>query len=69
MKALFNVEGMKCGGCAAKVEKKASSADGVYKASVDLASKTLTVEFDESKTTAARIAAEVSKTGFETSVK
>lgn len=41
----FTLEGLCCGNCAAKIEKEVLSLDGVKKASIDLATKALTVKF------------------------
>lgn len=42
----FAVEGMSCGGCAAKVQRTVSALSGVATATVDLAARTATVSYD-----------------------
>lgn len=43
--ARFAVEGMSCGGCAAKVQRTVSALSGVATATVDLAAQTATVSY------------------------
>lgn len=44
MTTLFNVDGMKCGGCKSNVEKALAEAVGVQSVRVDLDNKTVHVE-------------------------
>lgn len=44
MKKTINIEGMSCGHCTSSVEKALRAIPGVTEASVDLASKTATIE-------------------------
>ena len=44
MTILFNVDGMKCGGCKSNVEKALADATGVEAVTVDLDNKTVNVE-------------------------
>ena len=44
MKLKFNITGMTCAACSARVEKVAGAVDGVQKAEVNLLAGTLTVE-------------------------
>lgn len=46
MTTLFNVDGMKCGGCTSNVEKTLADAPGVSAVTADLEAKTVTVEGD-----------------------
>lgn len=48
MKQKFDITGMSCSACAAKIEKTVSKLDGVSKAEVNLLTNTLTAEFDDS---------------------
>ncbi len=46
MAIVFNVDGMKCGGCQSNVEKALADAPGVEGVRVDLDNKTVRVEGD-----------------------
>lgn len=46
----LRIEGMHCASCVSAVEKSLSKVDGVEEASVNLATETATVSFDENKT-------------------
>lgn len=59
------VEGLKCAVCAANVEKKVNSVQGVNTATVNFAANTLTVEFDGKKTSMEEIQKEVRSLGFD----
>ena len=43
MKKVYNIEGVKCGGCAAVVKEKLSDIEGVENVEVDVAEKKLIV--------------------------
>ena len=45
----LKITGMSCASCAAKIEKKLSKIEGVFRASVNLATERATVEFDASR--------------------
>ncbi len=45
----YRVTGMGCEACVKRVEKAVGALDGVQKAAVDLATETLSVEYDEGK--------------------
>ncbi len=62
MSTLFNVEGMKCGGCKSNVEKALTDAPGVVSVTVDLDAKIVNVEgnFD-----AADVTKRISDLGFQ----
>lgn len=58
------VEGMSCGHCKAAVEKAVSALPGVKVADVDLAAKTLAVEFDNNQTTLEQIKEVIDDEGY-----
>jgi len=58
------VEGMSCGHCVNAVQDAVRSLPGIISANVDLATKTLMVELDTSKTTLAQIKETVDEQGF-----
>lgn len=43
MEKVYNIEGVKCGGCAAVVKEKLSGIEGIETVEVDMAKKKLTV--------------------------
>lgn len=59
------VEGMSCNHCKQAVETAVKKLTGMMGAEVDLAAKTLTVEFDNEKISAEEIRHAVEETGFE----
>lgn len=69
MKKKFDVTGMTCSACSAHVEKAVAKVDGVNKVAVSLLTNSMTVEFDESKTTQDAIVSAVVKAGYGASVK
>ncbi|MBC8014442.1 MAG: heavy-metal-associated domain-containing protein [Sporomusaceae bacterium] len=58
------VEGMSCGHCKNAVEKAVGALPGLLSAEVDLAAKSLMVEFDASKTTLSEIKDAVVEEGY-----
>lgn len=58
------VEGMSCGHCKNAVEKAVGALPGILLAEVDLAAKTLIVEFNSSKVTLDKIQATVDDEGY-----
>jgi Cu+-exporting ATPase len=48
MKHIIHIEGMSCKHCSARVEKSLEAVSGVKSADVDLATKTATIESDDS---------------------
>lgn len=64
MKKTVQVEGMQCDHCKRAVEGAVGALAGVTKAQVDLAAKTLTLEYDETRVTDAMIAEAVEDEGF-----
>lgn len=63
-KVTLTVEGMSCGHCQAAVEKAVRGLPGVMAAEVDLAAKTLTVDFDVAKSGLADIKKAVEDAGY-----
>lgn len=63
-KESFTVEGMSCNHCKMAVEKEVKALPGMLSATVDLAAKMLSVEYDEGKTDPAAIKAAVEEAGF-----
>lgn len=69
MKSRFDVTGMTCSACSAHVEKAVAKVDGVSKVVVSLLTNSMTVEFDESKTSQDVIISAVVKAGYNAAVK
>ena len=63
MKKKFNVTGMSCAACSARVEKAASSVEGVKRASVNLLTNSMEVEFSDGDKTAEVLSA-VQEAGY-----
>ncbi|WP_150275389.1 copper ion binding protein [Paenibacillus tepidiphilus] len=61
--ATLNVEGMSCGHCVSAVEKAVSGVGASAK--VDLAAKTVAVEYDESKVSLGDITAAIEDQGYD----
>ena len=61
----FAVLGMMCAGCAANVEKRLNSADGVVTVSVNLATRTAIIEYDESVTTPEQLKETLGQIGYD----
>ena len=64
MKQTFNIQGMSCTSCSARLEKALNAVDGISQATVNFATETATVEFDETKLTHSSIEAAITQTGF-----
>ena len=60
----YTVEGMSCNHCKMAVENEVKALPGMLSATVDLAAKTLKVEYDGDKTTPEAIKAAVEEAGF-----
>lgn len=58
------IEGMACENCAANITRALKRLEGVQDAAVHFEKKQVTVAYDESKLTPARIVAEIDKLGF-----
>ena len=61
---IISIEGMTCGGCVASVHTATAEIDGLENISIELADNQATVTFDDSKTSAEKIAAAVDDAGF-----
>ncbi|OJG97898.1 heavy metal translocating P-type ATPase [Enterococcus termitis] len=61
----FDIEGMTCASCAQTVEKATAKLAGVSKATVNLATEKLNIEYDESKLSEQDIQKAVSDAGYE----
>lgn len=68
-KELFNITGMTCAGCSARVEKSVAGLEGVQQAAVNLLTNSMEVRFDEGVLTAQDIINAVEKAGYGASVK
>ena len=64
MKRTFDVTGMTCAACSARVEKAASNVPGVAAVSVNLLKNSMEADFDGEVTTLAAISAAVEKAGY-----
>ncbi len=64
MKQKFDVTGMSCAACSARVEKCVSKLEGVDNVAVNLLANSMVVEYDESKLDAGGISAAVEKAGY-----
>lgn len=64
MKQIFRVDGMRCAACQAHVQTAVSNLNGVNKVDVNLLSKEMTVDCDETKLQPADIILAVSRLGF-----
>jgi len=62
---ILKVEGMACSHCENSVKKSVGTIDGVSHVEVDLAGKTVTVEYDPNKIQLEIIKAAVNDIGFE----
>lgn len=60
----YNVTGMTCSACSARVEKTVSKLDGVSQASVNLLTNSMTVDYDENKVTQDNIIKAVTQAGY-----
>lgn len=65
MKNVLNVEGMSCMHCINAITNSVGALEGVNKVDVNLEDKTVTVEFDESKTSLDRIKEEIEEQGYD----
>lgn len=64
MKERYHISGMTCSACSAHVEKAARKLEGVEKASVNLLTETMEIEYDESKVQRDGIIQAVEKAGY-----
>ncbi len=68
-KDLFDVTGMSCSACSARIEKVLERKDGVLKVSVNLLKNSMYVTYDETAIDAGGIAAAVERMGFGASLR
>ncbi|WP_099467458.1 copper chaperone CopZ [Konateibacter massiliensis] len=64
-KSIINVEGMSCEHCVKAVNGAVSALAGVQNVSVDLDSKTVTVEYDAAQSSLEQIKAEIEDQGYD----
>lgn len=64
-KVEFDVTGMTCAACAARIEKRVNKMEGVSNAAVNFALETLTVDYDGGQTSPAEMVSTVKKMGYE----
>ena len=65
IKKTIAVLGMRCAGCSASVEETLNKLEGVQSASVNLASRSALIEFDEKRVTPERMKAALAEIGFD----
>ena len=68
-KKSFDITGMTCAACSARVEKSVSETAGVDKAAVNLLTNSMEVVYDESSITPEEIISAVEKAGYGASIK
>lgn len=68
-KEFFNVTGMTCSACSARVEKAVKKINGTQNVAVNLLTNSMQLEFDENQTSTAAIIAAVTAAGYGASVK
>ncbi len=61
---VLKIAGMTCAACVARIENAVGKKDGVSRASVNFATETLSVGFDEKKTTIEEIKETITKVGY-----
>jgi len=64
-KTMINVEGMSCEHCVNAITKAVKALPGIAKVAVDLAAKSVMVEYDSSKTPLDKIKAEIEERGYD----
>ncbi|MDD4689280.1 MAG: heavy metal translocating P-type ATPase [Eubacteriales bacterium] len=69
MTEYFDIGGMSCSACSARIERVTSKLDGMNASSVNLLANSMVCDFDESKLTTEDIIKAVEKAGFSASVK
>lgn len=65
---IINIDGMTCGGCVASIHTATAKIEGLDTISVELADNLATVTFDDSITSAEKIAAAIEDAGFDATV-
>ena len=69
MKAKFDITGMSCAACSARIQNTVSKMDGVINAEVNLLTNSMAAEFDEAKISERDIIEQIEKIGYGASVK
>lgn len=64
MKSVFNITGMSCAACAARVDKTVSAVRGVQSVAVNLLKNTMRVEYDEKTVSPTVIVSAVERAGY-----
>lgn len=64
MKQTFDITGMTCAACSARVQKAAAGVAGVQQADVNLLKNSMEVEFDGTPEETAAICAAITKAGY-----
>lgn len=64
MKETFDIQGMTCAACSARVQKAASGVPGVTEASVNLLKNSMELDFDGTDVTAAAVVAAIEDAGY-----
>ena len=64
-KVVLNVEGMSCSHCENTIKKAVGTLDGVVEVTVDLAKKTVAVQYDPAKTSVDKIKSEIEEQGYD----
>lgn len=65
MKKKYDVKGMGCAACSARIEKNVGAMKGVDRVEVNLLANTMMVHYDETMVSSADIMAEVEESGYE----
>lgn len=65
---IIQINGMTCGGCVASVHAATADIEGLDTITIDLADNLATVTFDDSMTSAERIATAIDDAGFDATV-
>jgi len=64
-KTVLSVEGMSCEHCVNAITKAVKALSGISKVAVDLAAKSVVLEYDSSKTPLDKIKAEIEEQGYD----
>ena len=64
-KRTIPVLGMMCAGCAANVERRMNGIEGVERAAVNLATRTVLVEYDETRVSPEKMKEEIERAGYD----
>jgi len=64
IETMLKVDGMSCGHCAKAIAETVEALPGVANVAVDLAAKSVTVEYDPNETVIVKIKAEIEEMGY-----